>query len=187
MLVVSSLHTETRSFSNSLPHLHFGCLLSSCLYSSSYIFSTLSLPSPFRFPSSLWSFLLHIFPSLLTPLYHPHTPLFSASLSSLPPATLLPFILLPPSSLSPLACPTAERLQSEPFHLFSSLLLYKHPQNALMRYRESRLWPQQVSARPHPHLAASRSACASCFYAFDEVMETVLWDVTQGSRSGIIM
>lgn len=141
---------------------------------------SLLLPCDLFFTSSLLSSLLFNILSLL--FCQPHSLLFS-----LPPATLLPFTLLPPSSLSLLACPTAERLQSEPSHLYPSLLLYNHPQNALMRYRESCLRPQQVSARLRPHLAASWSACVSCFYAFDEVMETVLWDVTQDSRSWIIM
>lgn len=119
---------ETLLF-NLLPHLHSGRLLSSPLHSAP------PLPSP-----PLWSFLLHIFPSLL------NSSLTSLSLS----LSLLSF--LSPSVLSflPLACPTAERLQSEPSHLYPSLPLCNHPRKALKRCRESRLWPQQVSARLHP-------------------------------------
>lgn len=76
---------------------------------TSDVFSPLSSPppsisfllcrSPPFIPSSpLWSLLFHIFPSLLTPLSHPLTPLFTAPLSS---PFLSPLFLLLLSSLSP--------------------------------------------------------------------------------------
>lgn len=102
------------------------------------------LSSSLLLSAPLGSFLSHVFPYLFTPLSHPLPPLCSASpcsllllssfpLSSLPHPPLLPFTLLPLSSLSLLSCPAAERLQSEPSHLYHSPPLYNHPQNALMR------------------------------------------------------
>lgn len=143
VLVVDSLHTERRSFSNLLPRLLFWCLLSCFLSSLFDLSSPPSLASPLLIPSALRPPV--IFPSFLTssftsftPLSHPLPPLCSASpwsllllssfpLSSLPHPPLLPFTLLPLSSLSLLSCPAAERLQSEPSHLYPSPPLYNRP------------------------------------------------------------
>lgn len=142
MLVVDSLHTERRSFSNLLPRLLFWCLLS-CFLSSFDLSSPPSLPSPLLIPSALRSPVIFSFSRLPLPLHSSFTSsppsllsltlLSSFPLSFLPHPPLLPFTLLPLSSLSLLSCPAAERLQSEPSHLYPSPPLYNHPQNALMR------------------------------------------------------
>lgn len=125
VLVVDSLHTERRSFSNLLPRLLFWCLLSCFLSSLFDLSSPPSLASPLLIPSALRppvifpffltssltsSLLFHI----LSPLFaQPHPGLFSSSLLFLsrPFPILLSFRL--PFSLCPLCLSSPVPLQRD--------------------------------------------------------------------------
>lgn len=118
-------------------------LVSSLMFPLFFYSSTpLSLRSPLVIPSALRFPLIFSFSRLPFSLHSSFTsspssllsffssPLLLSSFRHPPP---LPFPLLRPSSLPFLPCPAAERLQSEPPHLYPSPPLYNHPQNALMR------------------------------------------------------